>query len=76
MTSPFAPFDWKLAHGRSLTLGPDAVIMAVINVTPDSFSDGGRHATVDAAVAQALACVHDGAAILDIGGESTGPGAA
>jgi dihydropteroate synthase len=49
--------------------------MAIINVTPDSFSDGGRHAGVDAAVAHALALVEAGAAILDIGGESTRPGA-
>ncbi|MBB1247555.1 dihydropteroate synthase [Rhizobium sp. G21] len=76
MTSPFAPFDWKLAHGRSLTLGPDAVIMAVINVTPDSFSDGGRNLALDSAVENALQAVRDGAAIIDIGGESTRPGAA
>lgn len=76
MTSPFAPFDWKLAHGRSLTLGPDAVIMAVINVTPDSFSDGGRNLAAETAVENALKAVDDGAAIIDIGGESTRPGAA
>jgi dihydropteroate synthase len=76
MTSPFAPFDWKLAHGRSLTLGPDAVIMAVINVTPDSFSDGGRNLAAGTAVENALKAVEDGAAIIDIGGESTRPGAA
>ncbi|MFD1744078.1 dihydropteroate synthase [Rhizobium helianthi] len=49
--------------------------MAIVNVTPDSFSDGGVHDTVDAAVQHALACVEQGAAILDIGGESTRPGA-
>lgn len=76
MTSPFAPFDWKLAHGRSLTLGPEAVIMAVINVTPDSFSDGGVNLQVESAVAHALQAVQDGAGIIDIGGESTRPGAA
>ncbi len=76
MTSPFAPFDWKLAHGRSLTLGPEAVIMAVINVTPDSFSDGGRNLAVESAVANALQAAEDGARIIDIGGESTRPGAA
>jgi dihydropteroate synthase len=76
MTSPFAPFDWTLAHGRSLTLGPDAVIMAVINVTPDSFSDGGRNLAVETAVENALKAVEDGAGIIDIGGESTRPGAA
>nr|WP_246661075.1 dihydropteroate synthase [Rhizobium sp. ERR1071] len=50
--------------------------MAIVNVTPDSFSDGGHYEAVDAAVAHALACVEDGAGIIDIGGESTKPGAA
>ena len=50
--------------------------MAIINITPDSFSDGGNYANIDAAVAHAVSCVRDGAAILDIGGESTRPGAA
>lgn len=67
---------WQVGQGRSLELGLRGHIMAIINVTPDSFSDGGRYNTVDAAVAQALACVDQGAAILDIGGESTRPGAA
>ena len=66
---------WRLAHGRSLTLGPRAVIMAIINATPDSFSDGGRHAGFEAAVAHGLACAAEGAQILDIGGESTRPNA-
>jgi dihydropteroate synthase len=68
--------SWLVAGGRSLELGTAGHLMAIINVTPDSFSDGGRHATVESAVAQALACVEEGAAILDIGGESTRPGAA
>ena len=49
-------------------------MMGVVNVTPDSFSDGGRHATTDAAVAHALQLEAEGADILDIGGESTRPG--
>lgn len=49
--------------------------MGVINVTPDSFSDGGRFATTDAAVRRGLALVEQGAGILDVGGESTRPGA-
>jgi dihydropteroate synthase len=49
--------------------------MAIVNVTPDSFSDGGRYEVVDAAVAHALSCVEEGAHIIDIGGESTKPGA-
>ncbi|MCP1168892.1 dihydropteroate synthase, partial [Limimaricola sp. ASW11-118] len=50
-------------------------LMGILNVTPDSFSDGGDHATREAAVAQAHALVAQGAEILDIGGESTRPGA-
>jgi dihydropteroate synthase len=49
--------------------------MGVVNVTPDSFSDGGRHATTDAAIAHGLLLREQGADILDIGGESTRPGA-
>ncbi|MEM1063009.1 MAG: dihydropteroate synthase, partial [Planctomycetota bacterium] len=49
--------------------------MGVLNVTPDSFSDGGLHATVEAAVAHAARLLADGADILDVGGESTRPGA-
>ncbi len=51
-------------------------IMGILNVTPDSFSDGGSYASVDAAVETALKMLSDGAAIIDIGGESTRPGAA
>jgi len=50
-------------------------VMGIVNVTPDSFSDGGRLASVEAAVAHGLALVEQGADILDIGGESTRPGA-
>ncbi len=67
---------WRVGHGRSLDLSERGAIMAIVNVTPDSFSDGGLHADVEAAVAHALACVDEGAVILDIGGESTRPGAA
>lgn len=76
MHDPHQPFEWKLAHGRTLTLGPLGLLMAIINVTPDSFSDGGAYADTEAAVAQALRCLEEGATILDIGGESTRPGAA
>ena len=51
-------------------------VMGIVNVTPDSFSDGGRLASVAAAVAHGLRLVEQGAAVLDIGGESTRPGAA
>lgn len=50
------------------------LIMGIVNVTPDSFSDGGLHATTEAAVAHALRLIEEGADIIDIGGESTRPG--
>ena len=50
--------------------------MGVVNVTPDSFSDGGVHLDPDVAVAAARHMLHDGAAIVDVGGESTRPGSA
>lgn len=61
--------------GRALRLDRPR-ILGVVNVTPDSFSDGGRHATLDAAVAHGLRLVEEGADALDVGGESTRPGAA
>ena len=76
MPSPFEPTQWSLAHQRSLCLGPKAILMAIINVTPDSFSDGGINADTGRAVENALRAVADGAEIIDIGGESTRPGAA
>ena len=51
------------------------LVMGILNVTPDSFSDGGLHASTDAGLAQAMRLIGDGADILDIGGESTRPGA-
>lgn len=76
MFSAFAPFVWSLAHGRSLMLGPQGLIMAIVNVTPDSFSDGGLHDTRDKALEHARFCLEQGAHIIDIGGESTRPGGA
>ncbi|CAH0341135.1 dihydropteroate synthase [Rhizobium sp. CECT 9324] len=67
---------WRVAHGREIDLTERGALMAIINVTPDSFSDGGLHDTTDRAISHALACVEAGADILDIGGESTRPGAA
>jgi dihydropteroate synthase len=64
-----------LSNQRILTLGSRAIIMAILNVTPDSFSDGGQHALLDDAIARAHAMITDGADIIDIGGESTRPGA-
>jgi dihydropteroate synthase len=64
-----------LRCGRfSLTLGKP-LVMGIVNVTPDSFSDGGRYLAVDAAIAHARRLLEEGADILDIGGESTRPGA-
>ncbi len=57
----------------SLTLGPRTLIMGIVNVTPDSFSDGGLFFSADRAVEQAVHMVEAGADILDIGGESTRP---
>lgn len=67
-------FCWKHRRGV-LDLGGSGAIMGVLNVTPDSFSDGGRYLGVDEAVAHGLAMVEAGAAIIDLGGESTRPGA-
>src|SRR5882672_7763565 len=53
-----------------------ALVMGIVNVTPDSFSDGGQYCDTDAAVSHALDLAQQGAAILDIGGESSRPGAA
>ncbi|MBH0330056.1 dihydropteroate synthase [Brevibacillus brevis] len=57
-----------------LPLGERTLVMGILNVTPDSFSDGGRYVDVEAALAQARAMVEAGADLIDIGGESTRPG--
>ena len=54
--------------------GAPPLIMGIVNITPDSFSDGGRHSTIDGAIAHGRKLAEDGAAIIDIGGESTRPG--
>ncbi|MEX1044656.1 MAG: dihydropteroate synthase [Chthoniobacterales bacterium] len=66
---------WRTSR-RTFDLTDRGVIMGVINVTPDSFSDGGSFDDADSAVAYGLRLVAEGAEILDIGGESTRPGAA
>ncbi len=66
-------FDWKL-RTTSLQLGERTLIMGVLNVTPDSFSDGGRWDDPDKALEQALALEDAGADLLDVGAESTRPG--
>jgi dihydropteroate synthase len=70
---PIAPRP-LLACGRTLTLGPRTLVMGILNVTPDSFSDGGRSAAPDDALATARRLAQEGADILDVGGESTRPG--
>lgn len=62
-------------RGGVLPLADRVHIMGILNVTPDSFSDGGRHLNPDDAVAQALSMVEQGADVLDIGAESSRPGA-
>ena len=78
MTFRVAPTHWQLRtrrlelpHGGSSLRRP--LVMGIVNVTPDSFSDGGRHDSVAAAVAHGLQLAADGADILDVGGESTRP---
>lgn len=66
---------WQLRH-RTLDLTHQGAIMGILNVTPDSFSDGGKLLPAEEAVARGLQMVAEGAAIIDIGGESTRPGAA
>jgi dihydropteroate synthase len=68
-----ASYRWRL-RSRVLKLGPRTLIMGVVNVTPDSFSEGGRFFEPQAAIAHALELLDEGADILDIGGESTRPG--
>ncbi len=66
--------QWKIA-GRVLDLSCHGLIMGVLNVTPDSFSDGGKFVTVEKAAEHGLKMAAEGAQIIDVGGESTRPGA-
>jgi dihydropteroate synthase len=68
-------FTIPLPGNRVLELGRRTLVMAIVNVTPDSFADGGTRVDPDVAVRDALELVEQGADILDIGGESTRPGA-
>ena len=69
-----AHFDWRL-RTQSLALGTVTRVMGILNMTPDSFSDGGLLHSTNQAVETALAIFAEGAAIVDVGGESTRPGA-
>jgi dihydropteroate synthase len=68
-------FYWKLKR-REIKLGERTILMGVLNVTPDSFSDGGKYSDPDRAYARALELEEQGADVIDIGAESTKPGSA
>jgi dihydropteroate synthase len=72
--APIAPHDLRVGD-RVLPTATRCLVMGVVNVTPDSFSDGGRYLDHRAAVTHGLALVAEGADLLDVGGESTRPGA-
>ena len=65
-------FTWQL-RDRLLHFDQRPLIMGIVNVTPDSFADGGRHSTTEQAIAHGLQLVEEGADLLDIGGESSRP---
>src|SRR5919109_5320740 len=64
---------WR-CRDRELPLGEKTLVMGIVNVTPDSFSDGGMFADADAAVKHGVRLLEEGADVLDVGGESTRPG--
>ena len=72
--APLVPHDLRVGD-QVLPTGTRCLVMGVVNVTPDSFSDGGRYLDPAAAVAHGLALAAEGADLLDVGGESTRPGA-
>jgi dihydropteroate synthase len=68
--------EWHIAGGRKLLVGERTLVMGVLNVTPDSFSDGGAFLSLDCALAHAEQMIAEGADMIDVGGESTRPGGA
>ena len=72
MIRPVRYYKWL--DGKSLTVGKKTLIMGILNVTPDSFSDGGKWNSIDRALRHAETMVKDGAHIIDIGAESSRPG--
>jgi dihydropteroate synthase len=74
-SAPSCADHWRL-RSRTLSFGQLPLLMGILNVTPDSFSDGGRFVAATAAVEHGLRLVAEGADLLDVGGESTRPGAA
>jgi len=75
MIAPRQTYSLSLPNLGPLQLGVHTLVMGIINVTPDSFADGGRRFSADAAIAGAIAMAHAGADLVDIGAESTRPGA-
>jgi dihydropteroate synthase len=75
LTDSMEPLRWRL-RDRTIELGHRPLVMGIVNVTPDSFSDGGRFADADAAIRHGRALLDAGCGIVDVGGESTRPGAA
>ena len=73
--TPRKHFSIALPGRGPVALGAHTLVMGIVNVTPDSFADGGRRFDAARAVADALQMIDDGAHILDVGGESTRPGA-
>ena len=67
---------WQILGGRTLPIGERTLVMGVLNVTPDSFSDGGEFFSLESALAHAEKMIAEGADIIDVGGESTRPGGA
>lgn len=67
--------DWHIGGGRTLPIGVRTLVMGILNVTPDSFSDGSRFSSLDSALKHAEQMINEGADIIDVGGESTRPGA-
>jgi len=66
--------SWLVGHNKSISLGKTSILMGILNVTPDSFSDGGEHSSLQDAILHAQKMFGEGAKIIDIGGESTRPG--
>ena len=73
---PHMTREWHIATGRTLPIGGRTLVMGVLNVTPDSFSDGGAFFSPGSALAHAEQMIAEGADIIDVGGESTRPGGA
>jgi len=73
---PYMVTDWNIGGKRILHIGERTLIMGVLNVTPDSFSDGGEFSSLDKALVHTEQMIAEGADIIDVGGESTRPGGA